>query len=154
MKTLSTLLLSACLLASSNYVLGADDTHHFPGVFIGYTYADSKAEFTYGIEYEYKFNKSWGGGIVFEKIDDAHHGDGVTVKAAQLFYHPINNVRLGIGAGKEKIGGDHPHSEDLYRLSASYEYHIGDFGIEPTFAADFINGEKAYVFGVAFIRPF
>jgi hypothetical protein len=154
MKTHSALLLSACLLASSHCVLSADDAHHFPGVFIGYTNADSKTEFTYGIEYEYKLNKYWGGGFVYEEVVDAHHGDGVSVKVAQLFYHPLKNVRLGLGGGKEKIGGNHPHSEDLYRLSASYEYHIGNFGIAPTFAADFIDGEKAYVFGVSFIRIF
>jgi hypothetical protein len=66
----------------------------------------------------------------------------------------LNNLRFGLGIGKEKIGGSHPNSEDLYRLSASYEYHIGDFGLEPTLAVDFIDGEQAYVLGVALVGPF
>jgi hypothetical protein len=54
----------------------------------------------------------------------------------------------------KKIGGDHAHSEDLYRLSANYEYPIGNFGIEPTIAVDFVDGEQAYVFGLAYVTPF
>ena len=154
MKLGSTLLLSAFLLINANNVFAAADAHHFPGIFVGYTNASDETHFTYGIEYEYKFNQSWGLGGVYEKTDDAHHGDGVTVTVVELFYHPLNHVRVGFGIGEEKIGGDHPHSEDLIRLNATYEYHIGDFGIEPNIAIDFIDGEKAYVLGVAFIRPF
>lgn len=154
MKVIPTLLLSASLLVFTSQSSAAGDAHHFPGIFVGYTHAESHTEFTYGIEYEYKFNSEWGLGAIYEKTDNAHHGDGVTVKILEAFYHPTSYLRLGVGAGKEKIGGDHPHTEDLYRLSASYEYHIGDFGVAPTLAVDFIDGEEAYVFGVALIRPF
>jgi len=154
MKLAPTILLSVLLLITTNNVLASSEAHHFPGIFVGYTNANDETHFTYGLEYEYKFNHTWGVGAVYEKVDDAHHGDGVTVTVAELFYHPLSNVRLGVGVGKEKIGGAHPHTEDLYRLTASYEYHIGDFGLEPTLAVDFIDGEKAYVFGVALIRPF
>jgi len=154
MKLIQTILLFVCLLNNISSVLAATKAHHFPGVFFGYTNAADETHFTYGLEYEYKFNQTWGLGGVYEKVDDAHHGDGVTVTVAELFYHPLNNIRLGVGVGKEKIGGDHPHSEDLYRLTASYEYHIGDFGLAPTLAVDFIDGEKGYVFGLALIRPF
>lgn len=154
MKLASTVLLSALLLMNTNIVSAAGDAHHFPGVFVGYTKAAEETHFTYGVEYEYKFNQSWGLGGAYEKIDDAHHEDGVTVTVAGLFYHPTNTIRFGVAVGKEKIGGAHPHTEDLYRLSASYDFHIGDFGLAPTLAVDFIDGEKAYVFGVALIRPF
>jgi hypothetical protein len=154
MKLNSTILLSALLLINSGTVLAAGDARHFPGIFLGYTNAADETHFTYGIEYEYKFNQHWGLGAIYEKVDDAHHGDGVTVTIAELFYHPVKNVRVGFGIGKEKIGGAHPHTEDLYRVSANYEFHVGDFGIEPTVAVDFIDGEKAYVLGLAFIKPF
>ena len=154
MKSAPTTLLLAMSFIISTNVIAAADARHFPGIFVGYTNANDETHFTYGLEYEYKFNHTWGIGGVYEKIDDAHHGDGVTVTVAELFYHPLNNLRFGVGIGKEKIGGAHPHTEDLYRLTASYEYHIGDFGLEPTLAVDFIDGEKAYVFGVALIRPF
>lgn len=153
MNSLAKALLSTLLLTTSTAALSAGDAHHYPGIFLGYTNAGSETHFTYGIEYEYKFNKSWGLGAIYEETDDAHDGDGITVKLAELFYHPMNNVRIGAGVGKEKIGGS-SHSEDLYRVSANYEFHVGDFGIEPTFAVDFIDGEEAYVLGVAFIRPF
>ena len=142
------------VLAYSLPLLADDNKHHVPGVFVGYTHAADETHFTYGIEYEYKINKNWGIGAVYEKIDDAHHHDGVNVMVAEVFYHPSPSWRFGVGAGKEKIGGHHPHSEDLYRLSINYDLHIGDFGIAPTLAVDFIDGEEAYVFGVALIRPF
>lgn len=154
MKTTHTLLILICLLATSSQILAKGNARHYPGIFVGYTHSASETEFTYGVEYEYKFNQTWGAGFVYEKIDDAHHGDGITVKIAELFYHPLKNVRLGIGAGKEKIGGAHPHTEDLIRATFSYEYYVGDFGIEPTVAVDFIDGEQAYVVGFAFVRPF
>jgi hypothetical protein len=153
MKHIYTLLIFTGLILASNQAFAADK-HHLPGVFLGYTHAEDETEFTYGLEYEYKFNSDWGVGIVYEKTDDAHHDDGVTVKLAQVYYHTPQHIRLGLGFGEEKIGGAHPHSEELYRISASYEYHLGDFAIEPTIAVDFIDSEEAYVFGVAFVRPF
>jgi len=153
MKLIYTIFVSTGFLLASNQTLAAD-AHHLPGVFLGYTHAEHETEFTYGVEYEYKINANWGAGVLYEKTDSAHHDDGVTVKLAQAFYHTPMHIRLGIGFGEEKIGGDHPHTEDLYRVSAAYEYHIGDFAIEPTIAVDFIDSEKAYVFGVAFVRPF
>ncbi|WJG09908.1 hypothetical protein [Aliiglaciecola sp. LCG003] len=149
-KLLSTTLLTCFAFG----VAAAGDEQHFPGVFIGMTNAENETELTYGFEYEYKFNTNWGAGAVYEKTKDAHHGDGITVSLASLYYHPTQNVRLGMGVGREKLGGDHPHSEDLYRLSASYDFHLGDFGVAPTVAVDFIDGEEAYVLGVAFIKPF
>ena len=132
----------------------AADKTHFPAIFLGYTDSTDSFDFTYGIEYEYKFNQTWGAGFVYEKINNAHHGDGISVSVLELFYHPMNNVRLGAGFGKEKIGGHHPHTEDLARVSLAYEIHVGDFGIEPTFAVDFVGSHQSYVIGLAFVRPF
>lgn len=145
-----------CVLSAFtiNSALAKGDAHHYPGIFVGMTHFDGESDFTYGVEYEYKFNRSFGLGAIYEKTDDAHHGDGVTVKIIEAFYHPTDTIRVGFGFGEERIGGDHPHTEDLYRVSANYEYHLGDFGIEPTIAVDFIDGEEALVLGVAIIRPF
>lgn len=154
MKSFLKFALYLSIALNTTGVFAAGNSHHFPGIFVGYTHAQSETEFTYGFEYEYKFNQSWGVGAIYEKVDDAHHGDGVSVKVAKLFYHPTSNLRFGIGFGEEKIGGYHPHTEDLYRISASYEHHVGQFGIAPTIAVDFIDGEEAYVFGIALIRPF
>jgi hypothetical protein len=113
MRAISTLSVFSLLLSPSYMAFAAGEAQHFPGVFVGMTNADSETEFTYGIEHEYKFGKQWGVGAVYEKTDDAHHEDGVTVKLTSIYYHPVNNVLLGLGFGEEKIGVDHPHSEDL-----------------------------------------
>lgn len=135
---------------------------HIPGVFIGFTHANSETEFSYGIEYEYKFSKLWGAGLVYEKTDDAHHGAGVDVTLAAVYLHPWKELRVGLGFGKEKVGSymDHDHhfhsshKEDLVRTSVSYDFHVGDFGVAPTLAFDFVGSQTATIFGVAFVRPF
>ena len=73
---------------------------------------------------------------------------------ASIYYHPTKNIRLGAGIGQERIGGGHPHEEDLYRISVAYDFHVKEFGIAPTIAVDFVDDEEAIVFGIAFTRPF
>ena len=41
-----------------------------------------------------------------------------------------------------------------YRASVSYDFHVGDFGIAPTLAFDFVGSQTATVFGVAIVRAF
>lgn len=141
-------------LLSNTAIASSTDYHHFPGVFIGATTIDSETDFSYGIEYEYKATQLWGAGFVFEKTDDAHHGDGVDVKLVSLYVHPWKELRIGLGYGEEKVGGDHSHTEDLARISLNYDFHFGDFGIAPTIAVDFVDGERATVLGLSFVRPF
>ena len=136
--------------------------HHFPGIFLGATTSDSDTNFSYGVEYEYKFSKLWGAGLVYENTADAHHGAGVDISLAALYLHPWKQLRIGAGYGKEKIGSytDHDHhlhssqKENIARASFSYDFHIGGCGVAPTIAFDFVDGETATVFGVAFIKAF
>jgi len=146
--SLLTAMLSTTVMASTT------EYHHFPGVFIGATTIDSETDFSYGFEYEYKATKLWGAGFVFEKTDDAHHGDGVDVTIAALYLHPWKELRVGLGFGKEKVGGDHGYKEDLTRVSLNYDFHVGGFGIAPTIAVDFVDGEQATVVGLSFVKPF
>lgn len=153
-------------LATPTVFASTDDVHvapkHIPGVFVGYTNANSETEFSYGLEYEYKFSKLWGAGVVFEKTDDAHHGAGVDVALAAVYLHPWKELRVGLGFGKETVGSytDHDHhyhkshKEAVIRTSISYDFHINDFGIAPTLAFDFVDGETATIFGIALVRPF
>ena len=153
MKLIALSVISLALSSGVAYA-ASDKHHHFPAVFVGATSFDGETEFTYGLEYEYKFNSKWGAGVVFEKTNDAHHGDGTTISLASIYLHPWKDLRIGAGYGKEKVGGDHPHSENLARISVSYDFHVADFGIAPTVAVDFIDGETATVFGVAFVKSF
>ena len=150
-KLLSILIL--VLVAGSTYAT-SDNHHHFPGIFVGATTIDSETDFSYGLEYEYKFTPLWGAGVLFEKTDNAHHGDGVEVALASAYLHPWKELRLGAGFGQEKVGGDHGHTEDLIRVSVSYDFHIAGFGVAPTFAVDFVDGETATVIGISFIKSF
>ena len=157
-------------LATSSAFASSDSSHaapkHIPGVFVGYTDANNETEFSYGLEYEYKFSNLWGAGVVYEKTDDAHHGAGVDVALAAVYLHPWKELRVGLGYGQETVGSydtddghghvhhHESHDEDLVRTSISYDFHVGDFGIAPTLAFDFVNGQTATVFGLAFVRPF
>ncbi len=146
-------LLSLILVSSVTYA-SSDEYRHFVGGFLGATTMGNETNFSYGFEYEYKLSKRWGAGVVFEKTNDAHHGDGVDVTLAAGYLHPWQELRFGVGFGQEKLAGDHGHTEDLIRLSVSYDFHLAGFGVAPTMAVDFIDGDTAKVIGVAFIKSF
>jgi hypothetical protein len=46
------------------------------------------------------------------------------------------------------------HKENLVRTSFSYDFHVGEFGIAPTLAFDFVDGETATVFGIAIVKAY
>jgi hypothetical protein len=151
----STWILVFVFLASvSAHSYAAGGANHIPGLFLGFTDTGSAEDFTIGLEYEYKFDSGWGVGAVYERIDDGSNGDGIDIFLGSVYYHPGSNIRLGLGAGREEIGGNKNKSKDLVRVSAAYDFHFDRFGIAPTIAVDFIEGDQAYVFGVAFVRPF
>ena len=62
--------------------------------------------------------------------------------------------RLGLGIGEEKLHGDHGHKQSLYRASVAYDFHVGGFGIAPTFNLDRVDGESIEVYGVTFSKAF
>ncbi len=147
------------LLASDNGQhagsVAAHQDKHFVGFFIGELNSDDSEDTVIGIEYEYKFNASWGVGAVYEEASGAHHGDGVNSKIAALYFHPAGGLRFGIGVGEEEVEGSHGHDETLYRVGVSYEFHIADgIGIEPSFNRDFVDSEHADVYGVALVFSF
>jgi|TARA_B110000259_G_C13898912_1_gene356053 hypothetical protein len=156
----------AILATSLAFASTNEEPKHIAGVFIGYTNAESETEFSYGVEYEYKFSRRWGAGVGYEKTNNAHHGAGVDVALVSLYLHPWKALRVGLGVGKETVGSYtdysdslHPHrhsrhSENLVRTSLSYDFHVGGFGIAPTLAVDFVDGETATVFGFAVVKAF
>lgn len=148
-------LIAILLTAVSFSAYAGGENKHFLGLFLGKTNFDNEDNTSYGLEYEYKFNKTWGAGLVYERTNDAHHGDGVTVKVASVYLHPWKYLRFGLGFGREEIGGAHPHSESLKRASVAYDFHITDnFGIAPSFSIDEVNNHSARVYGVALVYSF
>lgn len=145
----------------SSIGLAAEDAHHkpfkhhAPGVFLGVS--DERGggdDFTWGLEYEYLFNKNFGIGLTYENTDKAHDGDGVEVAVASAYYHPYAGWRLGIGAGTEKIHGHHRGYENLYRVGVAYDFHVGNFGVAPNLILDRVDGENILVYGLSFLYPF
>lgn len=135
-------------------VFAEGNKHHFPGTFLGATHSGNSTHFTWGVEYEYKFNDSWGSGFVYEETPNANNGDGTKIRVLELFYHPAHNMRLGVGVGEEKEKGEESNTEELIRVNVNYEFHFDGFGLEPTVAVDIKDDEEAIVFGFALIKPF
>lgn len=138
------------LTASANTASEHDNAHHFPSVFIGSTTTEGETEFTYGVEYEYKFNHLIGTGVVYERRDHPHHGTGAEVYLASIYLHPWKTLRVGAGYGAERMKGSHGYREELVRISLSYDFHFAGITIAPTIASDFVHGETTTVMGLAF----
>ena len=129
--------------------------HHVIGVFIGKTKSDYSHKASLGLEYEYRFDQTWGAGAVYEKTPEAHddhhgHYDDISVALVSGYYH-YKAFRAGLGFGQEKIHGAHSYTESLIRTSFAYDFHITEhIGIAPALSLDTVDGHTAKVYGVAF----
>ena len=153
--------LTLLYLSLSGNTLAAGDkkhhhlNHHIVGVFNGITDTEDTSETGYGLEYEYRYNHRWGLGVVWEKTQDGyddHHGhrENLSVTLASAYYH-INAWRLGLGAGQERVHGDHPHTESLIRASVAYDIHLTEkFGVAPIVNLDRVDNHNVYVYGMTF----
>lgn len=159
----NTIFIRLCILISVLVVPGAvaessDDfePHSVIGAFLGATDPEEySTEFTYGLEYGYRITPEFGVGAVYEKTDDGHDGAGTSVALGSLYYSPVPGWRLGGGVGSEKVDGHHgksSHSETLYRLGVAYHFYVGGFGLSPVVNFDFVDGDRAIVYGVAISR--
>ena len=154
MKKTATAIALMSMMCAAPVMAEATSNKHIVGLFLGTANIDNDRDFAYGLEYEYKFNDTWGLGPVFEKTTNAHGGDGVYVRLVSLYAHVTPSIRLGLGYGEESIG-EHSGSEDLIRASAAYDFHFdGGLGIAPTLALDFVDGERNEIFGIEFTKSF
>jgi hypothetical protein len=160
-STLDRLVFICCLavLVQAQSVFSSEDHHgstdkHMIGVFLGAEDDARETEFSYGFEYEYRFTEHLGGGLLYERVDDAHHGDGVSVVLGMLSLHPHGGWRFVLGVGREEIDGSHGHNENLVRFGAGYDFHLGKFGIEPTISVDRSAGNSKFIYGILFNRKF
>jgi len=129
---------------------------HAPGIFIGN--ADERGggdDYTLGIEYEYRFNRNWGVGMVYEHTPGGHDNDGTTLALANGYYHPYKGWRVGLGGGREKVHGSHGYYSWVYRAGAAYDFHVGNFGVAPSVSYDVIEShDNVLVYGIALTYPF
>lgn len=137
---------------------GEFEPHSVVGVFLGATDPEEySTEFTYGLEYGYRITPKFGVGAVYEKTDDGHDGAGTSVVLGSLYYSPVPGWRLGAGVGSEKVDGHHgksSHSETLYRAGVAYHFHVGGIGLSPVVNVDFVDGDHAFVYGLAISKAF
>ena len=158
-KVTCALLTSLVLATSANAATPGQLNQHVFGAFFGVSDTNYTKENSYGVEYEYRFNETWGLGAVYEKTpdgyDDGHgHVEDFSVKIVSAYWHK-DLLRLGLGVGKEKVYGDHPHTENLIRASAAYDFHLTpNLGIAPTVAIDRVDGKSIYVYGAALTLSF
>lgn len=134
---------------------------HIIGGFVGATSGSGDTAFTFGAEYELKLNEYLGIGMAVERISGEAY-----VGIAALHIHPVKNLRLTAGIGKEWVDShtelDHgvphttpSHSETVYRIGAAYDIEIAEgYAIAPTYNLDFINGHEVSVFGLVFLKHF
>jgi hypothetical protein len=153
-------------VGSTSPASAADDgelKRHVPGVFLGVTSGDGETDYTVGLEYEYRMTPLFGLGAVVETTPERHGGDGVNVALGAIHVHPMGGLRLTAGYGWEDIldatekrakGKAPSKNEDLFRIGAAYDFHVGNFGIAPSVNLDFVGGHEVAVFGIAIVRPF
>lgn len=146
--------------------VAADDGafyRHNPGIFLGATSGVGETDYTVGLEYEYRATRMFGIGVAAEHTPERHSGDGTSVVLGALHIHPAGGLRLTAGYGLEdvhdaarkiKAGKTPTKNEDLFRLGAAYDFHVGDFGVAPSVNVDFVGGHEVIVFGISLIRPF
>ena len=144
-------------LLSCNINLAAEETNDPKNYFkfFGGFVNSGVTESVVGVEYEYKFNKDWGAGLLYEFYSDAH---SVKLDAhstiASAFYHPSDGWKVGLGFGTQNSGREIARNENIYRLGLSYAFSIEGVGVEPSINIDNINGEISKVSTIAVIWSF
>jgi len=100
-----------------------------------------------GVEYERRFNRSFGiGGLAEYTFGDLD----VWVFAVPFAYH-LDRWKIFIAPGVED--GENG-SEFLTRLGGEYGFKVDAWEISPQFNVDFIDGDQVFVLGVTFGRGF
>ena len=140
------------LAAEHTHTAHPDAGHHHLNVaelFVGNTHEDahhgSENGFTVGLTYERRLSALWGVGGAYEYAAGAFDKWSISVP---LFIHPYKGWRFELAPGLE-----HKKSEDalLLRIGAAYEFMLSDQWILiPEVAVDFVDGEEAIVYGLAF----
>lgn len=150
---ITTILISLSLMWSG-LALGQGTTPHSAGVYLGFT-DRADADFTFGGEYDYRFDRQWSAGAVVEYTPDVVLGDDFAVVLGTVNFRPSTVPRLKLtgGAGVEfkDVGGD-----DLkLRIGAGYDVFIeGPVSITPRVAIDFGDGDEDLILGVSAMYRF
>ena len=117
------------------------------GLFLGVTQEGRAEDFTIGLEYERRLNKSFGIGAVAEYVS----GDlDFWVYAVPFAYHtgPWKfYVAPGIEDGEED-------SDFLVRVGGEYAFELGKWEVSPQIDLDFVDNNEVWVLGIVIGRGF
>lgn len=131
--------------------------HHHVGVFVGgatrfTSEEDEETEtgMTLGMEYEYRFARHWGAGLLAEGILTAHPRDAILV--VPLNWHPWEWLKLSAAPGVEFV--TEGPEQFVMRLGASYEFEFGKFNVAPELSVDLSRNAQTLVYGLSVGRRF
>lgn len=143
------------------------------GIFVGLTDEHGHdTEFTWGLEYRRLIAKRWGLGVLFDyaggELRNAILAPTLTwlpVGRLQILMAPGIEFRRGRGAAEDCGCDPHVTTEDpeqidlfdddetyfVFRLGAGWNFPIGqNYAITPQINLDLVEGEKVWVYGLAF----
>jgi hypothetical protein len=174
-RPLRIVFLALALLLAPVAALGSDEGHgeseaahhgrdfkNEVALFLGYTDEEGHdLEFTLAFDYKRRVAEKW---AVGGAIDYAGGELRNTVLLALAFYWPgLGNLQLlagpGVefheGRGLERHHGEVTVDKDatyfVVRVGAAYDFHLGErFGIVPNVNLDLVDGERVWVYGLAF----
>lgn len=128
-----------------------DHAHHkhhlsiFNGATTNFTHHNS-TDYTIGLEYEYRFSKLFGAGLLGEYIATE---SGEIIYGAMLIIHPTKGLKIGLDPLLARVD-DHGHTAThfLFRINGTYDFHLGNYTIGPSLSYD-IGETKALVYGIS-----
>lgn len=137
--------------------LEADIPHHHVGIFAGgatrYRAPDREEEetgFAAGVEYEYRFARPWGVGLLWEGVTTDHARDAILV--VPLNWHPWEWLKLSVAPGVELV--EHGDHEIVLRVAAAYEIELGKWNLAPEISWDLTPESQTVVYGLSVGRRF
>ncbi|MEH6593591.1 MAG: hypothetical protein V7746_25210 [Halioglobus sp.] len=119
------------------------------GVVVGITHGGRRKNGpALGLEYERRFNDSFGVGGVIEYTG----GDAEVWVAAIPFAYHTGHWKFYVAPGVED---GHHGTEELLRLGGEYAFELSSgWEVAPQLNVDFVDCEDVWVFGVLFARVF
>ena len=116
-------------------------------IFGGATTIDGTSYGTVGIDYEHRFGRAWGLGVLADWVLGTGEGREVIVAPA-IFFHPFDRIRIDFAPGVELIP-EEDATEFMLRLGIDYDFEVGEhWVIAPNVNVDFVNDDFIPVCGI------
>jgi hypothetical protein len=143
-------LLSLSSFANKSFASGDEQPKHILGGFIGTSMEERRDEnFTFAIEYEYKFSPKWGLGAMVEHASGDLDFNIVALPIAYRHRHWKFSIAPGIEKSK------HHGSEHLIRLGVEHTFLLDKhWEVSPKVNVDFVDGHKVLVLGLIISKAF